>query len=126
MDPITTTEHQESLNAEFLQETHFLTKCQSIDNRVLTGEKQIALSLSCRRSKLTRCLNAGRWHSHTGVHYQDGLRAPLIIHGPSEPHQYDEEYTIILSDWYHERAEKNQKVTISCRRFDLSKVSYIL
>ncbi|GAA5832084.1 hypothetical protein JCM11251_002812 [Rhodosporidiobolus azoricus] len=46
------------------------------------------------------------WHSHTGIHYQDGLRAPLVIHGNNEPHQYDEEYTIVVSDWYHERATK--------------------
>ncbi|GAA6063031.1 hypothetical protein JCM10212_001010 [Sporobolomyces blumeae] len=50
------------------------------------------------------------WHSHTGVHYQDGLRAPMIIHAPTEPHEYDEEYIIVLSDWYHERAEKENKV----------------
>ncbi|GAA5939105.1 uncharacterized protein JCM15063_004427 [Sporobolomyces koalae] len=53
------------------------------------------------------------WHSHTGVHYQDGLRAPLIIHAPEEPHKYDEEYVIVLSDWYHERAEKENKVFMS-------------
>ncbi|GAA6030923.1 hypothetical protein JCM8097_008938 [Rhodosporidiobolus ruineniae] len=48
------------------------------------------------------------WHSHTGVHYQDGLRAPFVIHGTEEPHaaSYDDEYTIIVSDWYHERATK--------------------
>ncbi|GAA5995608.1 multicopper oxidase [Rhodotorula paludigena] len=46
------------------------------------------------------------WHSHSGRHYQDGLRAPLIIHAPEEPHQYDEEIIIVISDWYHERATK--------------------
>lgn len=60
-----------------------------------------------------RPLSSSRWHSHTGVHYQDGLRAPLIIHAPTEPHKYDEEYVIVLSDWYHERAEKEVKTFMS-------------
>ncbi|BGP42823.1 ferroxidase fet3 [Rhodotorula kratochvilovae] len=46
------------------------------------------------------------YHSHTSQHYQDGLRAPFIIHAEEEPHNYDEEYTIVLSDWYHERSTK--------------------
>ncbi|GAA5959158.1 hypothetical protein JCM21900_001410 [Sporobolomyces salmonicolor] len=49
------------------------------------------------------------WHSHTGVHYQDGLRAPFVIHPVEEAHTYDAEYTIVLSDWYHGRAEKLNK-----------------
>ncbi|GAA6021208.1 hypothetical protein JCM11491_001607 [Sporobolomyces phaffii] len=53
------------------------------------------------------------WHSHTGPHYQDGLRAPLIIHAPTEPHKYDAEYVIVLSDWYHQRAEKEVKKFMS-------------
>ncbi|TNY21325.1 laccase [Rhodotorula diobovata] len=46
------------------------------------------------------------WHSHSSVAYQDGLRAPFIIHAENEPHQYDDEFTIILGDWYHERGTK--------------------
>lgn len=39
------------------------------------------------------------------------MRAPLIIHAEQEAHAYDDEFTIILSDWYHERATKlNNKV----------------
>ncbi|KAJ3094650.1 ferroxidase fet3 [Phlyctochytrium planicorne] len=44
-------------------------------------------------------------HGHNRGQYVDGLRAPLIIHGPKEPiapHKYDKEYTITLTDWYHE------------------------
>lgn len=48
----------------------------------------------------------GRYHSHTGVDYQDGMRAPLVIHAEKEAHDYDDEFTIVLSDWYHERANK--------------------
>lgn len=35
--------------------------------------------------------------------YVDGLRAPLILHSPTEKtdFKYDEEYTVGLSDWYH-------------------------
>lgn len=34
--------------------------------------------------------------------YVDGLRAPLIIHPPKRTFSYDDEFTVILSDWYHE------------------------
>jgi iron transport multicopper oxidase len=40
-------------------------------------------------------------HGHNLGQYVDGLRAPLILHNTKEVHQYDEEYTISLSDWYH-------------------------
>ncbi|GAA5870405.1 hypothetical protein JCM8547_004024 [Rhodosporidiobolus lusitaniae] len=49
------------------------------------------------------------WHSHSSEHYQDGLRAPFIIHGQNESHTYDEDITIIISDWYHDRAGKLNK-----------------
>ena len=32
--------------------------------------------------------------------YVDGLRAPFIIHNKPEVHQYDDEYTVILGDWW--------------------------
>lgn len=41
------------------------------------------------------------YHSHTAGAYVDGMRAPLIIHpANSSAHQYDDDYTIIFSDWY--------------------------
>ncbi|KZS97466.1 Fet3 protein [Sistotremastrum niveocremeum HHB9708] len=73
---------------------------------------------------------SGQWgtywvHAHATGQYVDGLRAPVVIHRnpdfvtstgadhskfatpppPSvpEPYAYDEEYTVILSDWYHEQ-----------------------
>ncbi|KAF8318764.1 hypothetical protein DL93DRAFT_2054111 [Clavulina sp. PMI_390] len=43
-------------------------------------------------------------HGHYLGQYVDGLRAPLIIE-PRNPlpslYQYDDEYTIVLADWYH-------------------------
>jgi len=33
--------------------------------------------------------------------YVDGLRAPFLIHPPKEVYSYDEEYTVVLGDWYH-------------------------
>lgn len=33
--------------------------------------------------------------------YPDGFRGPLIVHDPSPPFYYDDEFTITLSDWYH-------------------------
>ncbi|ESK85706.1 laccase [Moniliophthora roreri MCA 2997] len=46
------------------------------------------------------------YHSHFRAQYCDGLRGPLVIYDPRDPHQYlydiDDENTIItLADWYH-------------------------
>ena len=41
-------------------------------------------------------------HGHLGGQYVDGYRTPFIIHNAEgEPHKYDDEYTVIVSDWYH-------------------------
>ncbi|KAF1835885.1 hypothetical protein BDW02DRAFT_267828 [Decorospora gaudefroyi] len=44
------------------------------------------------------------YHTHERGQYPDGLRGPLIIHDPEDPHQdlYDEEIVLTLSDWYHD------------------------
>ncbi|KDQ13082.1 hypothetical protein BOTBODRAFT_33956 [Botryobasidium botryosum FD-172 SS1] len=43
-------------------------------------------------------------HGHYMGQYVDGLRTPLIIHPAApEPYTYDEDYTIILGDWYHDQ-----------------------
>ncbi|TFY82857.1 hypothetical protein EWM64_g1163 [Hericium alpestre] len=51
---------------------------------------------------------SGQWgtywiHSHAGGQYVDGLRTSLVLHPPKETHQYDEEFTVILGDWYHDQ-----------------------
>ena len=45
-------------------------------------------------------------HSHSGAQYVDGWRAPLIIHPPKDnnPFDYDDEYTLTLSDWFYDKA----------------------
>ena len=52
---------------------------------------------------------SGQWgtywvHAHDGGAYTDGLRAPLVIHPEEEVYanEYDEEFTVVLGDWYHE------------------------
>jgi iron transport multicopper oxidase len=37
--------------------------------------------------------------------YPDGIRGPLIVHDPEDPHKdlYDEEIVLTFSDWYHEQ-----------------------
>ncbi|KAF9480958.1 ferroxidase [Pholiota conissans] len=50
---------------------------------------------------------SGQWgtywvHAHASGQYVDGLRAPVTIHPPKEVHAYDEEFTIVLGDWYHD------------------------
>jgi iron transport multicopper oxidase len=32
----------------------------------------------------------------------DGLRAPLVLHPQEEVHAYDDEFTVVLGDWYHD------------------------
>ncbi|KUL92456.1 hypothetical protein ZTR_02283 [Talaromyces verruculosus] len=34
--------------------------------------------------------------------YPDGLRGPLVVHDPSPPFQWDDEFTVTLTDWYHQ------------------------
>jgi hypothetical protein len=36
--------------------------------------------------------------------YVDGLRTPLLLHSPNETYaaDYDAEFTVLLSDWYHQ------------------------
>ncbi|EJC98544.1 Fet3 protein [Fomitiporia mediterranea MF3/22] len=50
---------------------------------------------------------SGQWgtywvHAHDNGHYVDGLRAPVVIHPQQEVHTYDEEFTIVVGDWYHD------------------------
>ncbi|CAG8642740.1 5731_t:CDS:2, partial [Dentiscutata heterogama] len=43
------------------------------------------------------------YHSHFAGQLADGLKGPLIIHNPKDPYlkDYDFEYVLTLSDWYH-------------------------
>ncbi|KAG7285084.1 hypothetical protein NEMBOFW57_009704 [Staphylotrichum longicolle] len=43
------------------------------------------------------------YHSHNMGQYPDGLRGPMIVSDPNDPYkgQYDEEYVLTVSDWYH-------------------------
>ncbi|KAF8535279.1 Cupredoxin [Trichophaea hybrida] len=45
------------------------------------------------------------YHSHVKGQYPDGLRGPLIVHDPDGPyaHEYDQQFVLTLSDWYHEQ-----------------------
>ncbi|KAF7297982.1 hypothetical protein HMN09_01019100 [Mycena chlorophos] len=50
---------------------------------------------------------SGQWgtywvHAHASGQYVDGLRAPFVIHPPKEVYSYDEEFTVVLGDWYHD------------------------
>ncbi|KAJ7253686.1 ferroxidase [Mycena haematopus] len=41
-------------------------------------------------------------HAHASGQYVDGLRAPYVIHATTEAYKYDEEFTVVLGDWYHD------------------------
>lgn len=47
------------------------------------------------------------YHCHTDNCYPDGYRQALIVHDVDAPFhsQYDEEFTVTLSDWYHDLVE---------------------
>jgi FtsP/CotA-like multicopper oxidase with cupredoxin domain len=77
---------------------------------------QVALShrpALCARASISRFIGPDTDENRVCGTDQDGLRAPFIIHATDEAHAYDGEYTIILSDWYHKRADKlNNKVRL--------------
>ncbi|KIJ61411.1 multicopper oxidase [Hydnomerulius pinastri MD-312] len=52
-------------------------------------------------------------HAHAGGQYVDGLRTPLVLHPPKETYQYDEEFTVVLGDWYHQEHEVLMKQFIN-------------
>ncbi|KAF9038016.1 laccase 1 [Panaeolus papilionaceus] len=46
------------------------------------------------------------YHSHHSTQYCDGLRGPMVVYDPEDPHlslyDYDDENTVMtISDWYH-------------------------
>ncbi|KAJ5241234.1 Multicopper oxidase abr1 [Penicillium citrinum] len=43
------------------------------------------------------------YHSHNMGQYPDGFRGAFIVHDPKPPFQFDDEFTLTLSDWYHEQ-----------------------
>ncbi|KAJ1956455.1 ferroxidase fet3, partial [Dipsacomyces acuminosporus] len=52
-------------------------------------------------------------HGHYGAQYVDGIRAPLILHSPDEPHRYDEDVVLTLEDWYHKQTSDLLKQYLS-------------
>jgi iron transport multicopper oxidase len=40
------------------------------------------------------------YHSHFDGQYADGLVGPLVIEDPQFPHHYDDEFVLMVSDWY--------------------------
>ncbi|KIM52502.1 Ferroxidase [Scleroderma citrinum Foug A] len=61
---------------------------------------------------------SGQWgtywsHAHSLGQYVDGLRTSLVLHPSQETYQYDEEFTVILGDWYHQEHSELIKQFIS-------------
>ncbi|KAJ8584635.1 laccase [Rhizopogon salebrosus TDB-379] len=55
------------------------------------------------------------YHSHFSTQYCDGLRGPIVIYDPEDPHRdlydVDDESTVItLSDWYHDPSSKLNQI----------------
>ncbi|KAK4061776.1 CAZyme family AA1 [Trichoderma harzianum] len=45
------------------------------------------------------------YHCHTDYCYPDGYRQALIVHDEHAPFKFDGEFTVTLSDWYHEMVD---------------------
>lgn len=45
------------------------------------------------------------YHSHVDGQYPDGYRQALVVHDPDFPFEFDEEYTVTMSDWYHKTVD---------------------
>ncbi|TFL03315.1 laccase 1 [Pterulicium gracile] len=55
------------------------------------------------------------YHSHLQAQYCDGLRGPMVVYNPRDPHRrlydVDNEGTVItLADWYHVPSRRNAKI----------------
>ncbi|CAN6614071.1 iron transport multicopper oxidase Fet3p [Trichomonascus vanleenenianus] len=53
------------------------------------------------------------YHTHVMGSYPDGYRGPFIVHDKDAPFEFDEEFTVTLSDWYHELMEEEEKSFLS-------------
>ncbi|KAI9256617.1 multicopper oxidase-domain-containing protein [Phascolomyces articulosus] len=59
-------------------------------------------------------------HSHIQGQYMDGLRTAMILHDPEDPYQgrYDDEFTVTISDWYHNDSRVNTEWFLSKENLD--------
>ena len=83
----------------FMDGAAMLTQCPVPD-----GESFVYEPLNSPSSPPERQRQWGTYwmHGHYGGQYVDGFRLPNIIHNAQgEAHAYDDDYTIILADWYH-------------------------
>ncbi|CAO1638951.1 unnamed protein product [Sympodiomycopsis kandeliae] len=75
------------------------TQCPIPSNQTYTYE----ILNSPKSPKETQSQWGTFWtHGHFKGQYVDGLRTASIIHPEKEAHQYDEDYTVVLGDWYHD------------------------
>ena len=72
----------------------------------LLGSRTFIRKLGDRSSTTSR-------HTSKQGQYVDGLRAPLVLHPQAEVHGYDDEFTVVLSDWYHKEHSALMKHFIS-------------
>ncbi|WFD28472.1 hypothetical protein MNAN1_003483 [Malassezia nana] len=83
----------------FMDGAAMLTQCPVPD-----GESFVYETLNSPSSPPDRQPQWGTYwmHGHYGGQYVDGFRLPNIIHNAQgEVHAYDDDYTLVLADWYH-------------------------
>lgn len=52
-------------------------------------------------------------YTHPVQQYVDGFKTANIIHPETEAHAYDEDYTVVLTDWYHDEYNVQMKGFLS-------------
>lgn len=76
-----------------------VTQCPVPDGQMFSQD-----IMNSPRSPADRAAQWGTYwiHAHFGGQNVDGFRTPNIIHkAGGEVYQYDDDYTIVLADWYH-------------------------
>ncbi|CAG8443210.1 14651_t:CDS:2 [Acaulospora morrowiae] len=70
-----------------------------------TGATQCPIPNGVNFSYVLNLTQSGTYwyHSHFFSQYVDGLKGPIVIHDPNDPHKnkFDLEYVMTVSDWYH-------------------------
>ncbi|MCD7469198.1 hypothetical protein HAX54_008053, partial [Datura stramonium] len=56
------------------------------------------------------------YHGHYGMQRSAGLYGSLIVKDGKEPFRYDEEFNLLLSDWWH-KSSHDQQIDLSSKPF---------
>lgn len=93
-------------NTNYFDGASMITQCPIPDGQNMTYE--ILNSPRSPQEQFGKQWGTYWIHSHYRGQYADGFRIPLVIHHVdsdgmvNETHHYDDDYTVSLTDWYHQ------------------------